>query len=103
MLHFFSYTGEPTQPPVPDVRTTVSTATFTWDHKLKSYEKCSIIVKSDAVAMEPELIEAKEGSAKFKVFPNTVYSARLRVTVLNSIIHSDSGPVVFTSQGMNRP
>lgn len=100
-MQFLTCTGAPTRPPVPKVEATESTATFTWSHKLKKYEKCSIIVTTDAVAREAELIEIKEGSAKFKVLPNTTYSACLRVSILNSNIHSDSDPIMFTSKGMN--
>ena len=58
------------------------------------------MVTNETKKIKPQPIEVKEGSIQFDVLPTCVYSARLRVKVQNSNIHSDSDAVDFRTPGM---
>lgn len=85
------------------VHATVSTATFTYDPELvMEYEKCHIMISSDLKGLMPaKCPSVSSGSIEIKVFPNTIYTALLRVSLSSwPQSYSDSRRIQFKTPGI---
>ena len=92
-------------PLTPTVHVTPSRVTIVYDPKsVMEYQECIAIVSTSVLGRDAQLLKHEVGSFYFKVFPRTLYTVRLRVSIKEPVqgyIYTESKSIEFTTPGMH--